>query len=197
MRAGNQAGRGRRLALYIVAALAAVVVLGTSLGLMGYIDQKLKQGAEQQVVTFTQQAASNVTDRIFIVQNAIGAFEVQSADPAAVVPALQGLRDRFGFAEVAFSDKDGRGVLSDGTPFSVEEMAQPETALSQGQGLVFLHVRAGRRPSCAPGATSPLPRWAADRRAVRADSPVPVLHGRAAGHVRRPRLLHAVPGNHR
>ena len=50
MRAGNQAGRGRRLALYIVAALAAVVVLGTSLGLMGYIDQKLKQGAEQQVV---------------------------------------------------------------------------------------------------------------------------------------------------
>ena len=108
MRAGNQAGRGRRLALYIVAALAAVVVLGTSLGLMGYIDQKLKQGAEQQVVTFTQQAASNVTDRIFIVQNAIGAFEVQSADPAAVVPALQGLRDRFGFAEVAFSDKDGR-----------------------------------------------------------------------------------------
>ena len=133
MRAGNQAGRGRRLALYIVAALAAVVVLGTSLGLMGYIDQKLKQGAEQPVVTFTQQAASNVTDRIFIVQNAIGAFEVQSADPAAVVPALQGLRDRFGFAEVAFSDKDGRGVLSDGTPFSVEEMAQPETALSQGK----------------------------------------------------------------
>ena len=90
MRAGNQAGRGRRLALYIVAALAAVVVLGTSLGLMGYIDQKLKQGAEQQVVTFTQQAASNVADRIFIVQNAIGAFEVQSADPVTVVPALQG-----------------------------------------------------------------------------------------------------------
>ena len=111
MRAGNQAGRGRRLALYIVAALAAVVVLGTSLGLMGYIDQKLKQGAEQQVVTFTQQAASNVTDRIFIVQNAIGAFEVQSADPVTVVPALQGLRDQFGFAEVAFSGMDGRGVL--------------------------------------------------------------------------------------
>ena len=133
MRAGNQAGRGRRLALYIVAALAAVVVLGTSLGLMGYIDQKLKQGAEQQVVTFTQQAASNVTDRIFIVQNAIGAFEVQSADPAAVVPALQGLRDRFDFAEVAFSDRDGHGVLSDGTPFSAEDMAQPETALSQGK----------------------------------------------------------------
>ena len=133
MRAGNQAGRGRRLALYIVAALAAVVVLGTSLGLMGYIDQKLKQGAEQQVVTFTQQAASNVTDRIFIVQNAIGAFEVQSADPTAVVPALQGLRDRFDFAEVAFSDRDGHGVLSDGTPFSAEDMAQPETALSQGK----------------------------------------------------------------
>ena len=133
MRAGNQAGRGRRLALYIVAALAAVVVLGTSLGLMGYIDQKLKQGAEQQVVTFTQQAASNVTDRIFIVQNAIGAFEVQSADPAAVVPALQGLRDRFDFAEVAFSDRDGHGVLSDGTPFPAEDMAQPETALSQGK----------------------------------------------------------------
>ncbi|MEI3232217.1 MAG: hypothetical protein V8S24_13915 [Gordonibacter pamelaeae] len=91
MRAGNQAGSGMRLALYIVAALAAVVVLGTSLGLVGYIDQKLKQGAEQQVVTFTQQAAGNVTDRIFIVQNAIGAFEVQSADPAAVVPALEEL----------------------------------------------------------------------------------------------------------
>ena len=154
MRAGNQAGRGRRLALYIVAALAAVVVLGTSLGLMGYIDQKLKQGAEQQVVTFTQQAASNVADRIFIVQNVIGAFEVQSADPITVVPALQGLRDQFGFAEVAFSGMDGRGVLSDGTPFSVDEMAQPETALSQGKDSYSstfelddgLRVRLAQRP---------------------------------------------------
>ena len=133
MRAGNQAGRGRRLALYIVAALAAVVVLGTSLGLMGYIDQKLKQGAEQQVVTFTQQAASNVPDRIFIVQNAIGAFTVQTTDPALVAPALSSFQEHHGFANATFAGMDGRGVRADGSAFSVDELAQPETALSEGR----------------------------------------------------------------
>ncbi|RDB61329.1 PAS domain-containing sensor histidine kinase [Gordonibacter sp. 28C] len=133
MCAGIRAKRHGRFAVYIVAALAAVVVLGASFGLMGYIDHKLKQGAEQQVVTFTQQTAGNVSDRIYVIQNTIGAFEVQSADPAAVVPALKSLRDRFNFVEVAFAGMDGKGYLSDGEPFSVDEVVQPETALSQGK----------------------------------------------------------------
>ena len=133
MCAGIRAKRHRQFAVYIVAALAAVVVLGASFGLVGYIDHKLKQGAEQQVVTFTQQTAGNVSDRVYVIQNTIGAFEVQSADPAAVVPALKSLRDRFGFVEVAFVGMDGKGYLSDGGPFSVDEMEQPETALSQGK----------------------------------------------------------------
>ena len=131
MRSGMRAKQGDQFAIYIVAALMGVVVLGVSFGLMSYIDHRLKQGAEQQVITFTQQAAGNVSDRIFIVQNAIGAFEVQSANPAAVAPALLGMRERFGFAEVAFAGMDGEGVRADGTSFSVSELVQPETALSQ------------------------------------------------------------------
>ncbi|MEA5019783.1 MAG: ATP-binding protein [Gordonibacter sp.] len=140
---------GRHLTFYVVAVLIVLAVVGVSFALMGYIDHKLRQGAEQQVITFTQQAASSVSDKISNAQNAVWAFEVQTADPATLVSSLKGLRDRFGLAAAAFVGMDGVGLDADGNPFSVASLGHEETALSQGiasfsQTLVFEDGRSGR-----------------------------------------------------
>ncbi len=85
------------------------------LGLTSFIDKKLNQSAEQQVVTFTEQSASNVTDRMYMSQNAIGAFTVQTTDPALVAPALSSFQEHHGFANATFAGMDGRGVRADGS----------------------------------------------------------------------------------
>ncbi|MEG0303202.1 MAG: ATP-binding protein [Gordonibacter sp.] len=149
MHVGKRLKDGRRLAFYLVAVFIVLAVIGASFGLMGYIDHKLRQGAEQQVVAFTQQAASKVADRISNVQNALRAFEVQTADPATLVPSLKGLRDQFGFAAAAFAGMDGTGLNADGAPFSVAHLGHEETALSQGKmsyspTIVLKDGRSGR-----------------------------------------------------
>ena len=85
--------RKRRItaSIAIVAIVAAIV--SAVLGLTSFIDKKLNQSAEQQVVTFTEQSASNVTDRMYMSQNAIGAFTVQTTDPALVAPALSSFQE--------------------------------------------------------------------------------------------------------
>ena len=88
----------KRLSSFALVAIALLMVaVAASIGLMGHIDAKLKQSAEQQVITFTRQAAGNVADRVFVIQNALSVFTVQSADPEDVVPALAALQERFGF----------------------------------------------------------------------------------------------------
>lgn len=115
----------------------SVTVIGAALAasiyLLTLIDQKLRQGAEQQVTTFTEQAASNVHDRMKFIQDAIGAFSVETDDPVQLEPAMEELRYRFGFASVAFAGLDGTGRYSDGSYFSVEQLDVPETALSAGR----------------------------------------------------------------
>lgn len=140
---------GRRLTFYVVAVLIVLAVVGVSFALMGYIDHKLRQGAEQQVITFTQQAAISVSDKISNAQNAIWAFEVQTADPTTLGSSLKGLRDRFGLAAAAFAGMDGVGLDANGNPFSVASLGHEETALSQGiasfsQTLVLEDGRSGR-----------------------------------------------------
>lgn len=154
MRAGNQPEHGRRVAIYLLAVFIVVVVLGVAIGLIGSIDHKLKQSAEQQAITFTEQTAGNVADRAYIVQQAIGAFEVQSTDPAMVVPALAGMTERFGLAGAAFTGMDGEGLDESGKPFSVSQLTQPETALSRAEESYSntfqledgRHVRMAQRP---------------------------------------------------
>ncbi len=133
MRVENLMRHSRQFAPYTAAILIVVVVLGVSIGLMNFIDNKLKQGAEQQVVTFTQQAAANVADRMLNVKKALTSFEVQTDDPQAIVPALKSLRDQFGFTCVSFAAMDGLGVKADGSPFSVDELGLDETALQYGR----------------------------------------------------------------
>lgn len=131
MRAENRAGRSRQFAIYAVAILIVVVVLGASIGLMSFIDNKLKKSAEQQVVTFTQQAAANVTARTSVVQKAWDSFEVQSSDPMAIVPALKTLQSNFDFPFVAFAGMDGVGLDSKGNAFKITDLPQMETALAR------------------------------------------------------------------
>lgn len=126
--------RGERKARTIGAVAAIVCValgIGAVLALVTYIDHKLNQSAENQVVAFTDQAAANVGDRMYMVQSAVGSFTVQSSDPADLVPALAALCERHGFAHAAAVGMDGEGLLDDGTPFSTRQIMQEETALSR------------------------------------------------------------------
>ncbi len=126
-------GKGERRAIATAVSVAAVLlVIVAVFSLTAFIDQKLNESAEQQVVTFTEQAAGNVSDRAVMMEDAIGAFTVQSSDPQALLPALSALQERLGLAGAAFAGMDGTGVESDGSPFSVDQIEGPETALSQG-----------------------------------------------------------------
>ncbi|WP_255467245.1 ATP-binding response regulator [Raoultibacter phocaeensis] len=120
--------------LFVIVSVAAIAaVLAASVVLLSSIDQKLRQGAEQQVTTFTEQAASNVKDRMGYIQNAIGAFTVETDDLAQLEPALAEFKSRFGFESVAFAGMDGIGIYSDGQPFSTAQLKVPETAISEGR----------------------------------------------------------------
>ena len=67
----------KRLSSFALVAIALLMVaVAASIGLMGHIDVKLKQSAEQQVITFTRQAAGNVADRVYAIQNALSVFTV-------------------------------------------------------------------------------------------------------------------------
>ena len=123
--------RGRYAAGAAVAIACIALGVCVVLALTRFIDHKLNESAENQVIAFTEQAASNISDRMFMVQNAVGAFTVQSSDPADLVPALSALRERHGFSHAAAAGMDGTGFLDDGSPFSTGDLVQQETALSQ------------------------------------------------------------------
>lgn len=131
MHAVSREKRRRRTAVATIIVVVVVLVLLAVLYLTTFIDHKLNQSAEQQVVTFTEQAAGSIDDRQFMVQNAIRAFSVQTTDPVAVVPALRALCDSNGFASAVFVGPDGQGLEVDGTPFNASDIKFGETALSQ------------------------------------------------------------------
>lgn len=133
MRPAGRDKQRRRVAMTVVSIAVVAVIVGAVLSLTTFIDRKLNQSAEQQVLTFTEQEAGNVADRVNMVQNAIGCFTIQTDDPVSIVPALRALQDCNGFASVAFAGMDGQGRSSDGSPFSVNELPQPDVALLQGE----------------------------------------------------------------
>lgn len=133
MRAMSRDKQKRRIAASIAIVAVVAAIVAAVLGLTSYIDKKLNQSAEQQVVTFTEQAAGNVADRMFMSQNAIGAFTVQTTDLELIAPALSVFEERNGFENAAFAGMDGEGIRSDGSTFSVNDLVQSETALSEGR----------------------------------------------------------------
>lgn len=133
MRAMSRDKQKRRLAASIAIVAIVAAIVAAVLGLTSSIDKKLNQSAEQQVVTFTEQAAASVADRMFMSQNVIGAFTVQTVDPKLIAPALNSFAKRNGFVDAAFAGMDGEGVHSDGSAFSVSELPGPETAIGEGR----------------------------------------------------------------
>lgn len=126
-------GKQKRCIIAAVAVVVVVAVVATVIGLISFINQKLNQSAEQQVVTFTEQAADNMAGRMDMSQNALAAFTVQTDDPDLVVPALKAFQEKNRFERVAFVNMGGEGRLSDGSSFSPDDLTQPETALSEGR----------------------------------------------------------------
>lgn len=119
---------------FIYGGLAMLIVMAVALtALSGYIDDKLRQNGEQQATTFTEQVGSFVGEKSADIQNALGAFTIQSDDLAQVQPALAALRDRFGFYGTAFARMDGSGITGAGEPFNVSEIGDMDTALSRGE----------------------------------------------------------------
>ena len=138
--------RKRRItaSIAIVAIVAAIV--SAVLGLTSFIDKKLNQSAEQQVVTFTEQSASNVTDRMYMSQNAIGAFTVQTTDPALVAPALSSFQEHT-LCECDVC-RDGRSRRSRGWLRIFRRRAgSARNGFVRGSQFVLCHVRqrGGRR----------------------------------------------------
>ena len=118
----------------IYCGVAMLVILAIALAaLSGYVNDKLCQNGEQQATTFTEQVGSFVGEEAEAIQDAIGAFTIQSDDPALVQPALASLGERFEFSGVAFARMDGRGITAEGEPFDVADLGVAETALSQGR----------------------------------------------------------------
>lgn len=113
-----------------LSAITVIIVLAASVELFTYIDDRLRQSAEQQVKTFTEQAASNVSDRMANCEAALGSFAVESDDIKRIEPALQSLKEQFGFASVGFARMDGMGSYSDGATLDIGELQVPETAVS-------------------------------------------------------------------
>lgn len=116
--------------------IIVALVSAFSIVTLVFIDSRLKEAAEQQVVTFTEQAAFEEHSKWAMLSNVIEGFTVQSGSPEAVRPALAQLKDRFGFERVAFAALDGAGVYANGEPFSLADLREfPETALSEARTL--------------------------------------------------------------
>lgn len=133
MRPAGRDKQRRRVVVTVVSVVIVAFIVGAVLSLTMFIDRKLNQSAEQQVLTFTEQAADNVANRVDMVQSAIGCITVQSDDPISIVPALRSLRDCNGFSSVAFARMDGNNRSADGSPFSTDELPQSEVAILQGE----------------------------------------------------------------
>lgn len=116
----------------LAVAVTAITIVFSAV-VLSSIDERLKVGAEQQVITFTEQAALSTSTVRDTLKSAIESFTVQSADPSEVRAALVALRDNFGFESVAFAQMDGVGIWANGKPFDISQLSMPETAISTGK----------------------------------------------------------------
>lgn len=148
--------RERKQGLKLAAALSGVtlVVLVCIFMVTARIDERLNQNAEQQVVTYTQQATYTISGRLELVLSSIYAFNIESENPSNIEAQLRAFVDSYGYINAYFASMDGEGMSADGHPFSVDDLAVPETALSDGRYSYFqtlensngAGVRIGQRP---------------------------------------------------
>lgn len=127
--------REKRQGLRLVAVLAGViiVVLVCIFVVTARIDDRLNQNAEQQVVTYTQQASYTITGRLELVFASMYAFNIESEDPARIEAQLKAFADSYGYTNAYFVNMGGEGISADGKTFTVADLDMPETALSDGR----------------------------------------------------------------
>lgn len=127
--------REKRQGLKLVAVLSGViiVVLVCIFVVTAHIDERLNQNAEQQVVTYTQQATYTISGRLELVLSSIYAFNIESEDPARIEAQLHAFVESFGFTNAYFVNMDGEGISAEGKTFNVVDLDVPETALSDGR----------------------------------------------------------------
>ncbi|QTU84478.1 hypothetical protein [Xiamenia xianingshaonis] len=117
--------------LITVLVLAILVVLAAVYAVACLVDDRLTESAEQQVITYTEQAAFTVSGQLALVQAAVDAFAVESGDAESVQPLLNAFCEAYGFSNAYFLDMDGSGCDAAGNPFSIENLPVIETALTR------------------------------------------------------------------
>lgn len=119
--------------LFIGAAVVIfAIVLAVTVILMLTIDDKLKGDAEEQVRTFTEQAAGNAIDHVILTERVIEAFTVQSAEAEKIQEALYQLKKNFDLAQVFFVDLEGNGITAEGEVFFDNESLQKDIIFQSG-----------------------------------------------------------------
>lgn len=114
-------------AIALLVALALLLVT-----LASYVNQHLEESGEQQALAFAEQSSNFMGERARYIQSALASFAVETDDPAQLVSALASLRDAYGFTRVGFAQMNETGIDADGKPFTLDDITQAETAISQG-----------------------------------------------------------------
>lgn len=124
----------QRKSWLVYPSIVVLVVLATTLIVVtDFIEDRLEESGETQVVSYTEQMASFMGESVNMIETAIGSFSVDWPDSPSLSASLRLFRDRFGFTKVAFANMDGTGVTADGEPFSISELSLEETALALGR----------------------------------------------------------------
>uniref|UniRef100_A0A7C9JEE1 histidine kinase n=1 Tax=Muribaculaceae bacterium Z82 TaxID=2304548 RepID=A0A7C9JEE1_9BACT len=108
------------LAAVAVAAILALMALMVTL--TNYIEDVLSENAEQQVVSFTEQAAFTSAGRLGLLQDEMESVQFQTDDLVEVQPFLASIKESFGLTGTWFIRADGQGVSWNGVSATAEEL---------------------------------------------------------------------------
>lgn len=119
--------------IFIVAGIAITfIVIGVAGGLLMTMENQLRENAEREVLTLTEQGAINMTEYLNLTDQVIDAFTVKSADFDDIQPVLISMKRSFGFHEVSFIDAGGQGHHADGTTFASAELYVEDLLATSG-----------------------------------------------------------------
>ncbi len=119
---GGMDGPRHNMALAVLAMVAILVLMALMAALTNYIEGILSENAEQQVVSFTEQAAFTSAGRLDLLQNEMTSVQIQSDDLDEVRPLLESIKESYGLSGTWFVRADGQGISWDGESVSTQEI---------------------------------------------------------------------------
>lgn len=108
--------------LAALATAAILVLMALMVALTNYIENVLSENAEQQVVSFTEQAAFTSAGRLGFLQDEMEAMQIQTDDLDEVQPLLASVKESFGLSGTWFVRVDGEGIAWDGSRVTVDDI---------------------------------------------------------------------------